>query len=788
MKVFIASSGDLEQERKELKLMLYDEGCTPVLWETIDQSITENSFQDRINEEYLKTSDIVILIVKSRLGKYTMEEFEVAYKNLGTKIQKMYVYFLAVYMHKVDEKEQAKINSLKSFLRNEGKLYKDMENLDKLKIHFFEQKKYFSNEESSHEKRAIVKGMPKYTDENIYGRDEDLKELEKLFQQNSHIALINGFGGIGKTTLATKYYLNSQNLYEHMFWMEFSNSLEETFVNFYSTLFVEKSNSSEEEIVLKVLDEINNRAGNNLLVIDNVNSNKTDLIEQINNSCKVLITSRKSFDNIKTLKLKILSVEASKEIFKKHYKRACNEDTLDEIINKTGGHALTVELLAKAANKNRRKNLEDILAHMLEVNFDLSKVLNKNYPQSLVAEQLARRFEDDLKSLSESEKLILQNLSILTPREFNEKQFLTWMDVDEYDSYEHSINSLVDIGLITRVGNSSITMHQVISEVVKKVLLLQYSSCKALIGAISSEIAHDSSRSFIDYMEYKNDVENIINLAEFKELKEKNIAASYGSLATLYFSMGDFKKALEFQEKALNIQEEILSDKHPSLATSYNNISMIYQAMGELKKALEFQEKALNLREEILGDKHPNLATSYNNISMIYQDMGDLKKALEYQEKALNLTKEILGDKHPALATSYNNISMIYKAMGDLKKALEFQKKALNLIEEILDDKHPSLATSYNNISLIYQNMGELKKALEYQEKDLNLTKEILGDKHPALAISYANIAQIYLADLNIDSAKKYIDKSVNIFSELFPDGHPNLDTVLEVQQFIYSK
>ncbi|MCX6051106.1 MAG: NB-ARC domain-containing protein [Campylobacterales bacterium] len=502
MKVFIASSGDLEQERKDLKLLLYDEGFTPIVWETIDQSITENKFQDRINEEYLKTSDVIILIVKSRLGKYTIEEFEIAYKNLGTKIKRMYVYFLSVDMHEVDRKEQNKINALKDFLEAEGKLYKVMENLDKLKLHFLEQKKYFENSQikgKSYQTTATLFGIPKYRDENIFGRDEDLKDLEKLLQKNNHLALINGFGGIGKTTLASKYYLNSQNIYDNMYWMEFSNSLKETFVNFHLTLFEETSNLSEDEIVSKVLHKINNTHGHNLLVIDNVHDNKnTELIESINNNCKVLITSRKSFESIETLELKILSLESSKKIFKKYYTKECNENTLDEIIKKTAGHALTVELLAKASNKNKRKSLEDILAHMLEVGFDLSKVLNENFDESLVVEQLVKRFEDDLKDLNDTQKLILQNLSILTAQEFNEKKFLTWMGVDEddYDNYEASVESLVEIGLIKRVGDSKISMHQVISEVVKKVLSLEYKNCEKLIRAISDEIALDSSRSF----------------------------------------------------------------------------------------------------------------------------------------------------------------------------------------------------------------------------------------------------------------------------------------------------
>ena len=76
-RVFIASSSDLEDERQKLKTLLYDEEFEPILWEDIDHSITDEKFQDRINNDHLTTSDVVIFMVKSRLGKYTIEEFTV---------------------------------------------------------------------------------------------------------------------------------------------------------------------------------------------------------------------------------------------------------------------------------------------------------------------------------------------------------------------------------------------------------------------------------------------------------------------------------------------------------------------------------------------------------------------------------------------------------------------------------------------------------------------------------------------------------------------------------------
>ncbi|MDN5067549.1 tetratricopeptide repeat protein [Aliarcobacter butzleri] len=250
-----------------------------------------------------------------------------------------------------------------------------------------------------------------------------------------------------------------------------------------------------------------------------------------------------------------------------------------------------------------------------------------------------------------------------------------------------------------------------------------------------------------------NDVENVV--------EKLNL---FSQITTIYRDVGEFKKALEYQEKILKLEEENLEKNHPNLASTYNNISTIYHEMEELEKALEYQKKAIDLKEAILKKNYPDLAISYNNISMIYQDMGDLKKALEYQQKALEIREKFSEVGKSDLASSYNNISVIYKSIANLNKALEYQKKALKIFEEILEENHPDLATAYNNISIIYQKMGEYKKALEYQEKALIIRKEILGDYHPLVGSSYGNIATIYMDLKECLKVKEYILKAMEIW------------------------
>ncbi len=302
-------------------------------------------------------------------------------------------------------------------------------------------------------------------------------------------------------------------------------------------------------------------------------------------------------------------------------------------------------------------------------------------------------------------------------------------------------------------------------------------------------------------LEYQN---KAIEISEkVLDVNHPSLATSYNNLSSIYQDLGgeeNLHKALKYQNKAIEINEKVLDVNHPSLATSYNNLSSIYQDLGgekNLKKALKYQNKDVEIREKVLDVNHPSLATSYNNLSSIYQALGgeeNLKKALEYQNKAIEIREKVLDVNHPSLATSYNNLSVIYEDLGgekNLHKALKYQNKAIEIREKVLDANHPNLATSYNNLSSIYQDLGgeeNLKKALKYQNKAIEIREKVLDVNHPNLAASYNNLSSIYQdlgGEENLHKALKYQNKAIEIGNSSLHPQHPYLATFVSRKEDI---
>ncbi len=100
-----------------------------------------------------------------------------------------------------------------------------------------------------------------------------------------------------------------------------------------------------------------------------------------------------------------------------------------------------------------------------------------------------------------------------------------------------------------------------------------------------------------------------------------------------------YEEALEVYLRFVRLSEET-NGQNETTAASYNNIGIVYDNLGDYDKALEFKNKALEMFKAVLGENHSDTAMSYNNIGVVYVELGDYNKALKYLNKAWKSEKK----------------------------------------------------------------------------------------------------------------------------------------------------
>jgi CHAT domain-containing protein len=108
----------------------------------------------------------------------------------------------------------------------------------------------------------------------------------------------------------------------------------------------------------------------------------------------------------------------------------------------------------------------------------------------------------------------------------------------------------------------------------------------------------------------------------------------------------------------------------------------MYYSLGQYPKALEFLQQALVIYQK--AGQRAEEGTTLNNIGNVYNNLGQYAKALEFYQQALAIVKEI-GYK-PLEGTNLSNIAFLLETQNQPELAIVFYKQSVNVTEAIRKD------------------------------------------------------------------------------------------------------
>ncbi|MEQ9423768.1 MAG: tetratricopeptide repeat protein [Cyclobacteriaceae bacterium] len=103
-------------------------------------------------------------------------------------------------------------------------------------------------------------------------------------------------------------------------------------------------------------------------------------------------------------------------------------------------------------------------------------------------------------------------------------------------------------------------------------------------------------------------------------------AVLYNNLGRLNFERGDYKEAIEFQEKAGIIQRE--NNYMEQLSISLADLMEVYVAQERYREAIEVGQEAYDLAFEF--ESYNNIGVASEGLAISYEELNDDSKALEF--------------------------------------------------------------------------------------------------------------------------------------------------------------
>ena len=250
-------------------------------------------------------------------------------------------------------------------------------------------------------------------------------------------------------------------------------------------------------------------------------------------------------------------------------------------------------------------------------------------------------------------------------------------------------------------------------------------------------------------------------------------------LGQLYQQIGNIKRlrgekqeALEYYQKALDAQLDILRWDHPELADTYYWLGILYESMGKSALALDSYRKALDIWETQNRPKYDTLAAVYSSMGSLYTHRTDVLNALDSYKKALANEKKCMSRNDPSFILTYNNIGSTYKTMKEFPRALIFFHKALDVCERLPIKNDQLLIQTYRNIGKTHKSMKDYSQALKYFHKIAEVEQSAPTINHLLLSDTYRHIGLLYYRLGQYSLSLEYYSKTLGIYQKYLPPNH----------------
>ncbi len=459
------------------------------------------------------------------------------------------------------------------------------------------------------------------------GRDDELKELRKLFDEHNRI-FITGLAGIGKSEFAKAYAKRYRDRYKHILFFTYNGSLRDMITQIPLDDNDDKNDFGTRHKLLRKL------GNDTLIIIDSFNVRESELSSSAEYDvikkykCDMIFTSRSRFENECTFELSEMPAKTLHGLVCDIFPEADDySDIVDEIIDIVHRHTYAVEITARLMNtgllepaelleKLKTCSINPELADKVKTVKD-DKTQNQTYYSHI-------HFLFSLFELNEDMKYILSCSSFIPNEGIKARPFAKLCGLSDLNT----VKDLDESGLMKLSENGIISIQPIVKDIVITDLEPSFDNCSSfmkntfdvctahgiavpiksladMLIEICGHIRYDDIDNYllfieeaVGYLEASKMLGHVDVLCNFYTEAVTVLPDNNKYLAKLYYiqclnvgiAHGDYSKAIPLAKKALeladNIGLEFKANMHHNLGFMYYNSKRYKECRAELEKAL----------------------------------------------------------------------------------------------------------------------------------------------------------------------------------------------------------
>lgn len=597
------------------------------------------------------------------------------------------------------------------------------------------------------------------------GREKELDEIGRFFDNSAAPFFICGEGACGKTSLASTFASRSDRFTG--IYAVYSGDLVSTIasIRFRDTLPMDRADVGA--LYSFNLNRLTQFSSQILLIIDNFDAPNydrtfTELLSQgstgmtnaevledlMRAGVRLLFTTRTSVppqydslclsDAAHELPLGTL-LQLAKSIYTDCPWTEYDEVLMSRIILTVGKHVMLVELLSAALQQQSGfSSLEEMLDKLTSLQLPQiegsvttrrSIAIEGNVTtrhsaavESSVYELMRRIFR--FSTYEEPVRQMLRQLSLLSPLGMDREPLHLLIGRGNDKDFRDVLLRLRGLHLVSIDPRTAhISMHPVLADVAAADLKPNADNCSEMIANAVRYFDEDSAQRYdARHLEQISAMCKRCAMVLVGQKSDMNPGISEIipvmvrlslAISGIDYRLGNFESSASWAEQAFTELGDWNSLESNSTELSVNGNSFIKDRAEALKCA-----------------------------ARAYAKLGEYDTACEYYEKELELLPE---DMESELAVALNDYGVLLEEMGRFEESLDCLTKAWEIQQDLFGPDSPETISTCNNLGLISTDMGDNEAAEMFYRHALRISLEYYKEGHPETAIMYANLGELLM-------------------------------------------
>jgi hypothetical protein len=571
------------------------------------------------------------------------------------------------------------------------------------------------------------------------GRDQMLLELAQRLDRGGPVVVqaLHGWGGVGKTALATEYAHRFANSYQLVWWIDAEQP--QLIGEQLAALAIDAgwvaNDTATPEAVTAVRRHCRS-SGGWLLVFDNATT-PTDLHEWLpQGGGHVIVTSRwPNWGQVATPMPVDVFARAESITLLQRLAPTLTPDLADQISQALGDLPLALTqaggVLAETGISGR--------AYLQELDRHATQILDHGqpagYPHTLAA--AIGIAVDRVAAQDPAAVQLLHICATLAPEPVPLDLLLT----------AESAHLLPEP--LATVAGSSFAVGQCVARLGRYGLVkpdpggpILHRLTQAIIRDQTDPDTHTLAQQLLTTAQPQNPIDPVwwptwarllphllhLNPATTTNPQLRNMAAA---AAWYLFARGDLTAAHTVADQLHHAWHATLGADHPATLSIANTLATIHRERGNYQRAYELDHDSLTRQRRLHGNDHPDTLNSAGNLANHLHLLGRVEEALALNQDTLDRMRRALGEDHPHTLNSANSLANDLRALGRVQEALALNQDTLDRKRRVLGEDHPATLGSASNLAVDLRAVGRVDEALALDQDTLTRRRRVLGEDHP---------------------------------------------------------